>query len=548
MPSENPEGMAEGSKANGAGSADFFEEVDTIVAEQDRELLAHTGLESNGAAPVPYWQAPIPLDMPSLPAFPENTFPPHIESMISATAAATETPRELAMGMALGVLAAAIQGKARVKVAPDYSEPLSIWSISPLESGNRKSAVVQRMTKPLTTWESERLQEMKPEIARALSELETARSQVQNLRTKAARLERNSSDFAEASRLIADIESELDAREVPRAPRVWAQDVTPERLGVLMAENEGRLALISDEGGLFDTFAGRYSRGGLSNIDVLLQGHAGSPHRVDRGNRPPVLIHDPAVTIVVSPQPEVLAALGRNRDFRGRGFLARLIYFLPVVRAGYRTGQGPATPVTVASTYSACVTRLLELTRPASGPFVIELAEPARAEWLAFFQAVEKERRDGGRFEHARDWSGKAPGMAARVAGLIHCAEHAFAGGDPSRAPLSLATMQRALDFAAVAAEHALAAYGLMGADDSVAAARKLWSFIERRCKPSFSFRDAFQALRGSFARSADLEPAFDVLVERSYIAPKEERSGRVGRPTRIYEVNPALTAEWEKS
>ena len=539
--------MAGASKANGAPPEDFFEEVDAIVAEQDRGLLAHAAVSRlNGAAAKPLsaedWSPPISLDTPILPAFPKNTFPSVIADMVEATVAATETPPELAIGMALGVLAAACQRKTEVRVKPGYTEPINLFALAPLDSGNRKTAVQQWMTQPLVQWERDRAKEMKSEIARAISERETKLAQIQVMRAKAARLEHNSPDFTEHSSQIAALEEALP--EVPHAPQIWCQDVTPERLSAVMALNGERMAILSDEGGLFSIMAGLYSRG-VPNIDIFLQGHAGSAHRVERVNRPPVLMQRPALTIVMSPQPEVLHGLAKNRDFRGRGLLARYTYFLAASQLGYRNGEAPPVPESVANAYENCIRQLLNIVAPQDAPLTIELSEAARAEWREYSAAVEKDMRPDGRFEHMRDWGGKLPGMAARVAGLLHCAEHAF-DADLTASKLSLDTMRRALDFAAVSAEHALAAYALMGADEALKDARKLWGWIDRRRKVAVTFRDAHQALRGSFPRSADLEPAFDVLVERSYLVMRES-AGRVGRPTKIYRINPALTADWPK-
>jgi hypothetical protein len=346
----------------------------------------------------------------------------------------------------------------------------------------------------------------------------------------------------DASRKIADLEVTL--KEVLHTPQVWAMDVTPERLGVLMADNHERMAIISDEGGIFEILAGRYSRG-VPNLDLFLQAHAGAPHRVDRGSRPPVLMQHPALTMVLSPQPTVLHGLATNRDFRGRGLLARFTYLLGASTLGYRNGEPPPVPESASIAYEACIRQLLSIEQPQDGPLIIELSDEARAEWHEYFGAVERDMRPDRRFEHTRDWAGKLPGMAARIAGLLHCAEHAFDANMMS-SKLSLNTMARALDFACVCEHHALAAYDLMGADLELKAARKLWGWVERRRKAEFTFRDAFQALRGGFPRAAELEPACDVLVERSYITPKQT-APRAGRPQRIYQVNPVLAADWPK-
>jgi hypothetical protein len=518
-----------------SGDPQFDADIAAISGPTVREALGLNGFTPEEAD----WQAPISLDMPSLPTVPTDTFPPAIGDMIEAVAAETETPQELAVGMALGTLAAACQGKIVVSIKPGYIEPLNAWPIAPLHSGARKTAVLQRMTRPLVQWEREQAGQMKAEIARGLSERETALAQIQTMRTRAARLEPGSADFVDASSRIANLEVAL--REVPRAPQVWCQDVTPERLGVLMFDNHERMAIISDEGGIFEILAGRYSRG-VPNLDLFLQAHAGAPHRVDRGSRPPVLMQCPALTMVLSPQPEVLHGLMAQPGFRGRGLLARFTYLIGASTLGYRNGEAPPVPDDVTLAYESCIQQLLNIEAPDSGPITIELSEAARAEWREYSGAVEKSMRPDGRFEAMKDWAGKLPGMAVRIAGLLHCAEHA----KDMTAKLSIETMTHALDFAAISEEHALAAYDLMGANLALKDARKLWGWIERRRKAGFTFRDAFNALRGSFPLAAELEPAFQVLVERAYIAPKQTEP-RVGRPTRLYEVNPALTAEWPK-
>jgi hypothetical protein len=50
-----------------------------------------------------------------------------------------------------------------------------------------------------------------------------------------------------------------DGIEVPPVPRLLADDITPEAAASLLAEQGGRLAIISAEGGIFDIIAGRYS-------------------------------------------------------------------------------------------------------------------------------------------------------------------------------------------------------------------------------------------------------------------------------------------------
>jgi len=62
-------------------------------------------------------------------------------------------------------------------------------------------------------------------------------------------------------------------------PRLLADDASPERLGTLLHDNAGRLALMSPEGDVFDLIAGRYSVNNAPNLGVYLKGHAGDAMR-----------------------------------------------------------------------------------------------------------------------------------------------------------------------------------------------------------------------------------------------------------------------------
>jgi putative DNA primase/helicase len=153
------------------------------------------------------------------------------------------------------------------------------------------------MVEPFIDWEREEAERLEPERKRMISERKTR--QVEALRRKAVK---TGADISIASE-IAELEVALP--EIPVIPRIWVQDVTPEQLGVVMAEQGERIALLSDEGGIFDMLAGRYSKG-IPNLDLFLQAHAGASVRVDRGSSPPILMRHPALTVAISPQPDVL--------------------------------------------------------------------------------------------------------------------------------------------------------------------------------------------------------------------------------------------------
>jgi hypothetical protein len=328
---------------------------------------------------------------------------------------------------------------------------------------------------------------------------------------------------------------------------LWAQDITPEKVGQVMADNGERLALLSDEAGIFDIMGGRYSAG-VANLDIFLQAHSGFFYRVDRGSRLPITMKHPALAIGLSPQPSVLRVLGENKAFRGRGLLARFLYALPMSTVGNRTFLGRPVAPHISAQYSDHIQTLLGVKPPQTehnelGAYTLYLDDDAAAELHALSLQVEAWMKEGGHYEHVKDWAGKLPGAAARLAGVLHCATHAY--GQPWTVKISLETMREVVGLAVVLGQHALAAFDLMGADIALEGARKVLRWIERKQKPLFSGRDCFQDLRGSFKTMNDLTTAIDILVERFYLFRQQAPSNGGRPPSPTFTVNPTVTKRW---
>ncbi len=519
-------------------------------AERERLTDALCAAIKDHAGPVPAewtaqpetaadgWQAPIPLETSAPPAWPGDVFPKPVQDFVSALSEATETPPELAALLVLAALAAAAQGRYQVRVKLDYFEPVNLWTCPALVPGSRKTAVKNEAVAPLTDWERRQRAAMDAEIKQAESDYKTIAERIAAMRSKAAK-EKSGLEFDRMKAEIAELEASLP--EIPKAPQLWGDDITPENLGTVMADNGERMAILSDEAGLFEMMGGRYS-GGIPNIDIYLQSHAGSGVRVNRGSRPPVFLQNPVLTIGISPQPDVLRGLTEKPSFRGRGLLARFLYALPPSNLGRRTGEGRPMTESVRRGYADRIEAILSypMATDRNGepcPHTLKLSPEASESWAAFWLKVEAGMGPTGMFEHCTDWAGKFPGAVARIAGLLHVARHIFSG--PESLEISLADMEAALRMADALSAHALAVFDLMGADPALDGARGVLGWIRREGLETFTFRDCHYAHKSRFKRAADLEPVLDVLSERHYIRPIVKKVSH--RPSKVYEVNPAV-------
>ena len=329
------------------------------------------------AVVVEEWTDPLPFSGSVPDPFPPRCVPGWLGEMARAVAESTETPFDLAALLAVAVASASVAGKADVSPEPGYIEPLNLYTCSAMESGNRKTAVFNSLLRPLVEWERNAIEQTEPIRARAISERRTMEARIERLRKKAA--------CGKDQRMLVQEIHELEGKlpTPPAIPRLFVDDCTPERLASLMVEQGERIAVFSDEGGVFDILAGRYSKG-IPNLDLWLKGHSLSTVRVDRADRSrqPVMLNRPHLTVGVSPQPDVLESLKDKPGFRGRGLLARFLYGLPKSPLGHRTLDPHAVPSEVERQYRIGIRRLIEV--DLKRRIEIGLSASAYDEWKGF--------------------------------------------------------------------------------------------------------------------------------------------------------------------
>jgi len=410
--------------------------------------------------------------------------------------------------------------------------PLQIYVATVLKSGNRKTTVINEMASPFRQAEARLIEQLTPERKRLLSMRKTEELIIEKLRKQAA-------SKSEPTALIEEIaRREADLLEIPAIPRYWTQDITPERLGVLMAENSGRMAVLSDEGGIFEILAGRYSGNAAPNLDLFLQGHSGSPVRVDRRSREAVLINSPSLTLVLTPQPDVLRSLSEHKAFRGRGLLARFLFALPPSPVGSRKHETIPIAAYTRDAYDCCITALLGLPAASESiPFTLRFSRGAHAMWKDFQRSVEVQMAEDRPLHEIQDWGSKLPGAVARLAGGIHCSLHA---GNSIPGEIDDEIAEVSIGLGGKLISNALSAFRIMQKPEKIEHAEKLLGWIVRNGQPEFHLRDMFRSHQSRFGEMAAMMPAVGLLQDHAYIRPKD-RERKLGRPPDVFEVNPEL-------
>lgn len=478
----------------------------------------------SGTAPIE-WDTPIPFDEYDLPAFPVDALPEVLREYVLAVSESTQTAVDMAAVEALGVIALCGQGKYSVCGTADWREPINLYLVVILPPAERKSSVIAWMMSPVEEYEREANGELGAKIIESQMKLDAMEKEKRALVDKVSK---GNATEEELHRKAA----EIAAFRAVKPLRLFVDDVTSEKLTSVLAENNGRTAIVSAEGGIFDIISGLYSKN--VNIDVFLKGHSGDTIRVDRIGRESESIIHPALTIVLAVQPSVLNGLMSNDTFRGRGLTARFLYSMPRSAVGTRLFHANKVPEKAKEGYATLIKTLLSND---SKDEPIELSEGAAEVLENLFYEVEKRLTND--LADISDWAGKFVGAVLRIAALLHLAQNPSM---PMFVDVSGETMKSAVSIGRYFLEHAKVAYSLMGADTVNKNAEYLLEAIKRNQLTEFSRRDAMRLCR-RFKTADSLQPVLTRLCEYGYIAPKPaETPNAYGRkPSEVYLTNPVV-------
>ncbi|MER7843241.1 DUF3987 domain-containing protein [Kitasatospora sp. NPDC096077] len=546
-----------------AANGDYYAEIVRIAAERRRigtatSRLAHMAMAGEDQealdavrtaalsvladlASGEIWLDPVPLGSHgALPTFPVRALPGWVGAYVEAVAEFTQTPADMAATMSLAALATAAGGRVNVEIRPGWREQSNLYLVCAMPPASRKSDVFALLTGPVYRVEDELRAEARARIIEAETAKDAALAEVEALMAKA----RKNPDLDRAH-LVAEISAArmlADEIVVPPSPRLTLSgDITPEtvthQLGVHRC-----LAALSPEGDLFDSIVGRYSS--KPNLGVFLQAHKGERLQADRITREQPTVDKPALTIGVTPQPAVLQELGAAPGARDRGLLARFLYSLPPSNLGYRKIRTTPIPEPVATTYDVRLSALLRALTALDEPVTVKLTEAADLAVEKLQEKFEVQLRPDEPLAHIKDWAGKLVGHIARIAVLLHLADHV--AGD-WRAPVEASTVDRAAEIAEYYTAHTLAVFDLIAADPATEDAHALLQWLQRPKKDGthrthIKAHDAVASSR-RFKKVADVEPALNLLEQHGFLRSDQVGpTGQRGRPQAVtYRVHPSI-------
>ena len=485
------------------------------------------------------WAAPRPLTEAHGPDFPVEALSPWHRRYVEELADQVRMVPDGPAVFTLGTIAAAASKTAFVWVPPGDLFPLNlnVSVISP--SGDGKTPALVETRRPLDIYQGEARAEARSRIGRLRVRHRIAKGDIRELERQARDLPPEEREPLEAQIAALEEEMELEAAEA-KPPTLTTGDPSQAGLVWLMAANQGRILLISDEGDQLFSRIQQRSPAGAEDIEAMLQSYSGAPLERDLAGGKSVRIATPALSIVTGIQPGPFAKVMACRAYHDKGLLARFLWAVLPSQKGRRKQRPKGLSDEAKRDYETRVRALLgrQVLDNQDCPRLV-LSEPAMQLFCDFGAEVDGSLVDGD-LADLHVWGNKLRGATARIAGVLHLADHALE--EDAESTISENTMGRAIQIAGYFRSHAIVAFrdAVQSATDENA--RKVLKWVVGSKKPRIKLSEVVRVKSGALL-GKEVEIALVQLVEDGYLrevpTPRKGTTGR--RPKPSYLVNPCL-------
>lgn len=483
------------------------------------------------------WDKLIPLDEVVLPAFPIDALPDVLKNYISDVAESTQTPIDMAGVASLALMSIAMQPRYKVIGKADWEEQLSLYCMIVAEPSDRKSAVFNQIIKVIQSFEAEYNEHHSIDVLKSQEEHASLEKKYKKAVKDYENGKITKDEYDEAFR-------KYSTHKVIKPISLTLDDVTSESLTNEIESQDGCIALVSSEGGIFDIISGSYTN--FPNIDIFLKGYSGDFIKVSRIGRPSLYVKNPRLTILLTVQPKVLESVVNNGTFTGRGLSARFLYSVPKSLVGSRKFETKPIDYDNKKRFSDLIHEILK--EPKTSTIYISLSNKAYSLLKDYYESFES--RLATDLKEIGGWAGKLVGNILRISALITRARNvkydAFlytpSSDDSAEWIVQKEDMESAIKLGDYFLEHARYAFDFM--DDNTTKKQAL-NFLEK-LKASkvneISFREASRMCK-FMNKKENATAVIGLLTDYGYLREKQGTS-RAHNKGIIYEVNPAIYDE----
>lgn len=487
----------------------------TMPNIQDRIAQAP---ETTGEGPRPLYR-----ELPPAPVFPADALGPVLGKAAEAIEAVIQCPLACAANSVLAVASLATQGRANVilPIGQGKPAPLSLYLLTVLDSGERKSSADSMALKPVRDFEQE------------IAEAEAGERATYQVKASAY----DASHKHLTGKLKSDrraLEAALhDLGPAPQPPLLSviapSGDQTMEGLFRIYQQGRPSLAMLCDDAA---SFLGGHSLKAEQKVGTtanLCRAWDGSKLERIRGGDGVTVLYDRRLACHLMVQPGVAAGFLSDPQLADQGLIARFLLSAPTGRAGTRfrnDTEYQAVARQAASElddYNAAVASLLRQPvrwkNESDRALGVELDQlhftaEARALYVGFANAIEAEIGPNGPLAMVRAFASKLPENAARIAGTLALT------GNPTAHSIEVGPLADAIELAKYYLAEALRLMASGAIDPDLRQAETLREWLLSQPGDVIGLRDIYRLGPNSIRQADKARSAMKVLAEHGWARP----------------------------
>lgn len=256
--------------------------------------------------------------------FPQNVFPPAIESYANGIATALKVNRAPVYTAMLSACAATLQRKAVTVFCEDETQiiPLNLYVLLVGESGASKSPIFKTVFAPL----QQCIAQATPAYQQALSAYKAKRD-IHEERLRHRKKQLQSEDCPETEAEILAAQMQMDAILPPHNPNILSDDTTTEALTVKMFQCGETAAIVSDEPSTLHNILGQYTKDGNANNILYLKAFGGDRYAYNRRNAGgEIVLEHPLITMCIGTQYRTFDRLTQSDALLDNGLIQRFLW------------------------------------------------------------------------------------------------------------------------------------------------------------------------------------------------------------------------------
>jgi putative DNA primase/helicase len=376
------------------------------------------------------WTQPQPLTAKVEPEpYPLDALPDTIQAAVQEVADFVKAPLPMVASSALAALSLAIQAHADAKRAEKLHGPVGLFLLTIADSGERKSTCDGFFTRAIRDYEEAQAEAAKPILKDHKAAIEAWEAKRGGVKENIRQLAKAGKPTCSAEQTLRDLEH--DKPEPPRIPRLLYADATPEALAYGLAKQWPSGGVVSAEAGIVFGSHGMGKDSVMRNLGLLNQLWDGASLTIDRRSTESFTVRGARLTVALQVQEPTLREFFTRSGAlaRGTGFLARFLVAWPESMQGLRPfTEAPANWPHLAA-FHRRIADILEQPVPIDDdgaliPPMLSMTTEAKAAWVEYHDAIERELSSGGELYDVRDVASKSADNAARLATLFQLFEH----------------------------------------------------------------------------------------------------------------------------